>query len=349
MMKIIKRNRLSKKEKERHILLGVVALYLEKGTPVGSNTLRDNGFSDVSSATIRSHFVKLENEGYLKQQHSSGGRIPTEQAYQVYANTYLDAGIIEKTAEKRLDTLILEDTKEVASYLQQAIELLSEVTGCAVFLSTPRFDHDVILNVKLVSIDHNRCMCILITDFGLIHTEIVYVNKPLKAFALKRIEEYICAHIRGEEQLSPLDKEEDGLAQKIYNEIMVRYIIGYANFSDEDIYTTGLSRLLAYPDFNTPESLAQGLALFENANNMRALLRDACVAQDLKCWIGNELSSYSPNTLSCSLITMPYSIGGKVAGAVALLGPTRMPYRSLFGSMRPIFRSYQQGINSQYY
>ncbi|HEX4839979.1 MAG TPA: heat-inducible transcriptional repressor HrcA, partial [Rhabdochlamydiaceae bacterium] len=70
-----------KDKREKWVLLGLVELYLETGKPVGSNTLRENGFDSLSSATIRNYFSKLEEDGFLKQQHSSGGRIPTSSAY----------------------------------------------------------------------------------------------------------------------------------------------------------------------------------------------------------------------------------------------------------------------------
>ena len=57
-------------EREREVLLGLVELYLLTGKPVGSNTLKENGFENISSATIRNYFASLEKEGYLMQQHS---------------------------------------------------------------------------------------------------------------------------------------------------------------------------------------------------------------------------------------------------------------------------------------
>ena len=78
-----------KDQRERLVLIGLIELYLETGKPVGSNNLRENGFESLSSATIRNYFSKLEEEGFLKQQHSSGGRIPTSLAYQLYAEAHL--------------------------------------------------------------------------------------------------------------------------------------------------------------------------------------------------------------------------------------------------------------------
>jgi len=62
-----------KATREHKVLLGLVELYLKTGKPIGSNTLKEHGFEDLSSATIRNYFAKLEEQGFLKQPHSSGG------------------------------------------------------------------------------------------------------------------------------------------------------------------------------------------------------------------------------------------------------------------------------------
>ena len=52
--------------------------------------LKHEHFEDLSSATIRNYFVQLEEEGFLTQAHTSGGRIPTRQGFKVYASESLD-------------------------------------------------------------------------------------------------------------------------------------------------------------------------------------------------------------------------------------------------------------------
>src|SRR5271167_1961788 len=99
-MKMLTPKKPAKDQRERLILFGLVELYLQTGKPVGSNTLRENGFETLSSATIRNYFAKLEEDGFLKQQHSSGGRIPTTFAYQLYAETHLKSPLIDEKENK---------------------------------------------------------------------------------------------------------------------------------------------------------------------------------------------------------------------------------------------------------
>jgi len=124
------------------------------------------------------------------------------------------------------------------------------------------------------------------------------------------------------------------MAQRIYNEIMVRHVVGYANFPEEDVFRTGLSKLLAYPEFNDAAALANSLSLLEDQNQMRALLRDCCKQNEIVSWIGNELCPFVPKDSECAVIAIPYRINQTVAGSIALLGPMRLPYRNLFGLLQ---------------
>ncbi|MGE5196145.1 MAG: heat-inducible transcriptional repressor HrcA [Anaerolineae bacterium] len=333
MLRTIVPKKPPKDQRERQVLLGLIELYLELGKPVGSNTLRENGFEHLSSATIRNYFAKLEEQGYLKQQHSSGGRIPTHLAYKLYAEAHLNISTVDEREKKFLIQKLSRETRETASFLQHAAEVLSEATGCAVFLSSPRFDQDFVLDIKLVSIDNHRCLCVLITDFGLVHTEILFIGKKLSNFSLKRIESYFRSRITGQSN-SSLSREEEQIAARLYREIMLRHIVSYTHFSLDDIYKTGFSRLLTYPDFNNALALANGLSIFENPNSLRSLLSECSQANHLSCWIGDDLHSIAPNATACSVIAVPYKIHQATVGAIALLGPNRIPYRRLFGLLQ---------------
>lgn len=329
---LIKKTSGSKKHtREFSVLLGLVDLYLETGKPIGSNTLKDHGFAHLSSATIRNYFVELENQGLLRQPHSSGGRIPTNEAFRIYAEEYLeDISPVTPEIEEKFLELEQLNPKHLMRYLQMAAETVSSLTGYATFLTSVRFDHDFILEIKLVSIDQERVLSVMVTDFGQILTEILPIKQKLSSFGCKRVESYLQWRIKGGEQPENLTLEEELLAQSIYNEIMVRYIVRYSNFSSEDVFRTGFSQLLAYPEFSDPLALTTGLSLFENTSHMRLLLNDCVRDGKLRCWIGKDLAPYASAAQGCSVIAIPYRVGQVHAGAIGILGPCRMPYRKLF-------------------
>ena len=322
-MKSLSLKKPPKDERERLVLMGLIELYLEMGKPIGSNTLRENGFSHLSAATIRNYFEKLEKEGFLKQQHSSGGRIPTHLAYQLYATTHLKNPLMSDKEKKLIKDKLSKETREIISYLQHTAETLSELTKCAVFLSAPRFDQDFVLDIKLIAIDHHRCLCALITDFSLVQTELLYTDKKLSSFTLKRLESFFRWKLTGLDKPA-LSEPEEALATKFYSEVMLRHLVGNTHFTSEDIYKTGFSKLLSYDDFNDASALAGGLGFFENKEALKTLLNECSKMGSLNFWIGESVQG-------CCVIAIPYKINQTVVGSIAILGPSRVPYRKLFG------------------
>lgn len=321
----------SKTDREHQVLIGLVEHYIQTGKPVGSNVLKDVGFDSLSSATIRNYFANLEEEGFLAQQHSSGGRIPTDKAFRLYATEYSNEISKEKS---KLNLHDLNETRAITTLLQQSAEELAKLTNSAVFLSAPRFEQDFIVGIKLVVIDTYRCLCILMTDFGEIKTEMLYTEQKLTTLAIKRLESYFNWRLTGQNKPENLSQGEEELAQKLYNELLVRYIVGYSIFNEEDVYRTGFSCVLNYPEFQDPSTLASSLALFENTHGMRLLLKECSKFDKLKFWIGSDLTNYSSTVPDCAVIAIPYYVNNKPVGSVGLFGPLRMPYRSLFTTIR---------------
>jgi heat-inducible transcriptional repressor len=321
----------NKKQRELAVLQGLVDLYIKTGEPIGSNTLKENGFDYLSPATIRNYFSNLEKDGFVHQQHSSGGRIPTAKAYREYVN---ELGIKCPLKEKEILSIkekLKYSTKEVAAYLHNAAEILSQETQMAIFLSAPRFDQDFIQDVKMISLDRYTILCVLITDFGLIRTESLKTHKELSSKDIQEIQDYFLYRLGKEKKPFFKDQSLAKLAQYFYNEIMVRHIVEYTHFQEEDLYRTGLSSLLHYPEFQDTSVLASSLSLLENPSQMRRLLQESVKINRLTAWIGNELNFCTPKISECSVIAIPYRINMITVGAFGLLGPLRMNYKKIFG------------------
>lgn len=341
--------KLPKNDREQAVLLGLVELYLKSGKPIGSQTLQENGFESLSSATIRNYFSKMETQGYLKQPHTSGGRIPTAKAFRLYVDTYQTHGIIEAPQAKAIEEALSKESREVATTLHRAIETFSELTQCAVFASAPRFDQDFVQDIRLIQLDDTKLLSVVITNFGLIRTESLYVEKPVDPIFLRTTEEYFRWRMNHAEKPFFRQEAEAKMAQRLYNEIMVRHVVGYANFPAEDILRTGLSKLLVYPEFNDAAALANSLCLLEDEVQMRAVLQECCKKNQLTCWIGDELCPYVPPQSECTLIAVPYRIHQSIAGAIAFLGPMRLPYRNLFGLAQLFSEQISQSLTESVY
>lgn len=341
--------KLVKSDREQAVLLGLVELYLKTAKPIGSSTLQEHGFESLSSATIRNYFSKMEKEGYLKQQHTSGGRTPTTKALRLYVDTYLDQGIIEPSQEEKIFQFFEQKTKKVSSLIQETTSLLSELSQSAVFISSPRFDQDFVQDVRLIDLESKKVLAVVMTNFGLIHTEAVYVDLEMTPSFMKQCETYFRWRLNlGEKPL--FDNESEAkVAVRIYNEVMVRHVVGYANFPQEDLFKAGLSKLLSYPEFNDPMTLTKSLSLFEDDHQMRRILRETCRKNQLSTWIAEELRPFTDQGEHCAIIAVPYKIHQIPAGAFALLGPSRMAYRNLFALAKAFSEELSEKLTESIY
>jgi len=77
--------------RQEKILKFIVDEYIRSADPVGSKWLAERRELDVSPATIRNDMVALEKDGYLRQPHTSAGRVPTEAAYLYYLKHFVEA------------------------------------------------------------------------------------------------------------------------------------------------------------------------------------------------------------------------------------------------------------------
>ena len=116
--------------RQANILIAIVEAYAEVGHPVGSVTLAK--LFKVSSSTIRGEMSCLEKLGFIKQPHTSAGRIPTDKGYRWYVN-----GLQEKEQEienmdqfKAMQTRI-KSAGEPDQAIRSALDSLVELTSNA--------------------------------------------------------------------------------------------------------------------------------------------------------------------------------------------------------------------------
>lgn len=348
-MKAVKVKPPQKSEREKEVLIGLIEAFLESGKPIGSNTLKESGFDHFSAATIRNYFSKLESEGFLEQQHSSGGRIPTEKAFRFYAHAFLNDHTIHPGPLKEIESISSVETKEVAFLIRKAMESLSLLTESVAFISTPKFDQDFVTNLKLLPLDSKRILLVLMTDFGSVHTEVLMTDQKISGFSAKRMEAYLHHRLTGQDKPIEITPEEESLANRFYNEAIVRFFVGYSNFSQEEIQKTGFSRLLKYPEFYDPALLTEALALFENETSLRHILRNAASHEELKIWIGEDLLPFGAKSKDTAILAIPYFINAQAAGAIGILGPKRIPYRKLYGIIKSMSQALTKALTANLY
>lgn len=149
------------------ILKAIIEEFMETADPVGSETLEKKYGLGISPATIRNEMVKLTENGYLKQPHTSAGRIPSSIALKYYVHELMkpktlsvadEIAVKEKVWDYRFETDKL--LKESTKVLSQKTKMLALSTtekgdiyfsGAAHMLDTPEF-YDIEVTRYVLSI-----------------------------------------------------------------------------------------------------------------------------------------------------------------------------------------------------
>lgn len=111
------------------IIKAIVEEYTSTGEAVGSDTLDKKYNLGVSPATIRNEMVRLEDLGYLKQPHTSAGRIPTPTSLKLYITELMHEEDLSVTEEVAVKERIWDHRQELNTLLRESTKVLSEKTG----------------------------------------------------------------------------------------------------------------------------------------------------------------------------------------------------------------------------
>src|SRR3954451_9199824 len=122
----------------RKILFAVVTEFIATGDPVGSRTLARKYGLDLSAASIRNVLADLEEAGYLKQPHTSAGRIPTDRALRLFIDTLMEARDLAPEEQAKIGARFTEIYLRADDPLRETGRYLSELSGAAAVVAAPR-------------------------------------------------------------------------------------------------------------------------------------------------------------------------------------------------------------------
>ena len=108
------------------ILKTLIEEYTDNAEPVGSETLEQKYDLGVSPATIRNEMSYLTKSGYLKQPHTSAGRIPTARALRFYVQQLMEEKKLSLADEVKARQRIDEGKNDLGKVMHEATRALAE-------------------------------------------------------------------------------------------------------------------------------------------------------------------------------------------------------------------------------
>ena len=137
--------------RQTRVLKSLIDEYIETTFPVGSENLDKKYNLGVSPATIRNEMHSLTKMGYLKQPHTSAGRIPTPLAMRFYIDQLMEEKQISLAEEVKTKEGVWDARDNLNTLLEEATKVLAERTKNLAVAATDegRFWHAGYSNIFL--------------------------------------------------------------------------------------------------------------------------------------------------------------------------------------------------------
>jgi len=322
------------------ILQAIIRNYLETGEPVGSRTISKYTDLNLSSATIRNEMADLEEMGYIIQPHTSAGRIPSDKGYRLYVDTMMEDKV-QEISDMRAE--LEEKADKIDLLLQHVAKLLAVNTNYATMVSKPQYKHKKIKFIQLSSMDRNQLLAVIVTDGNIVTNRFIHVDENLDNETVLKLNILLNTFLQG------LDLTEINMAliQKMkmqageYSTVVgnVLDIIAevIASVDDMEIYTSGATNILKYPELSDREKASELLYTFEEKKQLTRLITDTMEdseSRGIQVYIGEETTVESMK--DCSVVTATYEIEDGVYGKIGIVGPKRMDYEKVVSTLQTL-------------
>lgn len=322
------------------VLRAIIADFAIAHQPVGSKALLERHGLGVSSATIRNDMAVLEAEGYITQQHTSSGRIPTEKGYRRFVDTIAEIKPLS-SAERSGILRFLDGAIDPEDVLRRSAQLLSQLTHHVAVVQVPTLTAARMKHIELVSLTPTRLLVVVITDSGRVEQRSVECAQPLDPAVTARLRDLLnrltaektlpeaAGALAAAPQGAPTDLQ-DPLAR-----IVAVLVDLLADERADKLILSGAANLAkAHPEF--VPSLHGVLEALEEQVVVLRLLSTARELQQVHVSIGGE--NPVDELKSTSLISAAYGSDGEILGAVGVLGPTHMDYPGTIAHVAAVAR-----------
>jgi heat-inducible transcriptional repressor len=334
-------------ERKAAILRAVVEEYIDTAQPVGSaHVVRAPGVH-VSSATVRNDMATLEAEGYLRQPHTSAGRIPTEKGYRFFVDTIGAPGALRGPDAQHVRSFFERAHGELEEMLADTSRLLGDLTSYAGVVVGRTVADATVRSVQLVGLTAASALVVVILSNGVVEKHTLDLTEGGPALRDGVGEERIAAAsahlgtaLAGAErtQLPPLTATGDAATDALCA-VALRSLEADRGDEPDQVYVGGTSGIARA--FDALETVREVLGILEQQYVVVTLLRDV-LDRGLQVAIGTE-TGMAP-LAECALVVAPFKAEGEPAGTIGVLGPARKDYPQAMAAVAVVSRRLSQRL-----
>ncbi len=314
-------------DRKQVILKAVITDYVRTAEPVGSRTLMDHYSLGVKSATIRNEMAELSELGYLRQPHTSAGRVPSDMGYRLYVDHLMDASEISCDEAEQARHRLASRRDEIDAIFEQTCRILSGLVRHASVATHPVICESHISLVSVTRVSRERLLAVLVLDNGRVLHEFIDIGSA--KIDLVAAGNYLMRVLGGltlESASSITSKPEDVAELGDLLDKVTSFIKQKFNAVEEtDVTTEGAGYMVQQPEFRDADRLAAVLSILEQRQALYKFFSSVYLGPEITVIIGRE--NPLEEMRDCSFVGARYKIYGRPAGTIGVVGPTRMDYR----------------------
>lgn len=326
-------------ERKTKILQAIIRNYLETGEPVGSRTISKYTDLNLSSATIRNEMADLEEMGYIVQPHTSAGRIPSDKGYRFYVDTMMEAK--EREISEIKETL-LERQDRLEDMLRSVVKFLAKDTQYATMITAPTTHLNKLKFIQLSKVDVKHILAVVVIEGNVIRNRMIEVSDEINDETLLKLNILLNTQLNGlaieEINLSMVAKmkQQAGIHSGVIGEVVDAVIETLVEEKDLEVYTSGANNIFKYPELADNANAARLITAFEEKELIGNLINDSTASENtgIQVYIGGE--NQNQNMQDCSVVTATYDLGDGMKGTIGIVGPRRMDYDKVVGTLKTI-------------
>jgi len=335
--------------RKKQILSLAINEYIKTAEPVSSRLIAEKYLPEVSSATIRNELASLEEMGYLKQPHTSAGRIPSDLGYRYYVDNLINVQLspVEEAFIHKLYTAL---NKEVEDLLEETTSLLARLTKYVAIVFAPLSNKSLFKHIDLVPLSSRAILLVLITETGYVEKTLLDFEEEIAASSVVKAEKILNKKLKNL-SLDKIKKEKSLLLKdcppelkKLLDRVLNGIIVSLSKGKGAKFFFGGAANLLQQPEFESLEKTQALLRTLEHRYTLLQILREALNAHWVMVKIGSENSQLEMK--DCSFVATNYSIGSGNLGALGIVGPTRMDYARAISTVLCIAKNLSKILES---
>ena len=323
-------------ERQKTILMLVIRDYIETAQPVGSNSLVKRYHLDLSSATVRNELSALDEMGYLRQPHTSAGRIPTEEGYRFFVGQMMHQAELPEAVQHTITHQFYQARPDVDQWMTLAASILAHQSQGVSVVTAPHVERGLFKHIELISTQGRQVLMVMVMAGGEVAQQILTLAEPVSQDRLSQTATRLNGLLAGltVDAISALPARSNALDQDILTLIIQDMQRAMESVSG-NIYTDGLTNVLAEPEFAESDDARRALRLFEERSTLQDLLARTSTSSmvgGLQVLIGGE--GGWEELRQCSMVLARYGVPGLATGMLGVLGPMRMSYAKTIPTVR---------------